>query len=204
MTQDNVDNTLRPGDLVRVLCAGEWRADKNKLSMIGNVCEVSSKHPCGPAYYVWNTTHTAAYLFHITWLEKVNITSKENNMDKVIQYWADKQLDRLEKRHDEQTRLIIDKDINIITLRQALDDGAKVCEKFGVEFLTNIDYTKLYSDKTIAEIHKNSTEYTELRDKIGNTAVAAERLCDSCDTNEQRVQVLKTYGILNSEGVLDV
>ena len=208
MTQD-MDNTLRPGDLVRVLSTDETCRNSDKLGMIGNVCEIFGMYSPVPwepqrTYWVWNTTRTAMYLFNINQLEKINITFEENNMDKVIQYWADRQLNILEKKHAEQTRLIIDKDINIITLRQALDDGAKVCEKFGVEFTTNIDYEKLYSDKTMAELRKDGTEYTEQRDKIRNTAVAAERLCNDCDTNEQRVQVLKTYGILNSEGVLDV
>ena len=206
MTQD-VDNILRPGDLVRVLSTDEYCTDRDKLSMIGNVCEIHSLSVPSGTYLVWNMTLTAVYLFDINELEKINITFEENNMNNmsnVIEYWADRQQDILEKKHAEQTRLIIDKDINIITLRQALDDGAKVCEKFGVEFTTNIDYKKLYSDKTIAELRKDGTEYTEQRDKIRNTSVAAERLCNDCDTNEQRVQVLKTYGILNSEGVLDV
>ena len=150
----------------------------------------------------------------ITNIEGIKITNKEENnkMEKVLNIWKNNQIEKSNKKHLSKISQLAKKDSLSISIdnalkviRQTIAKDAKVSEH---EVVATLEFymcgmeKRKYSQNTVDKIEASNELNCKEISKINEKCYSIQLLLSACETYEQKLSIMKAYGILDDKGRL--
>ena len=128
----------------------------------------------------------------------IKIKEEKKEME-LLEIYMDRKQRQLEIEHDKKQDKIKAKD-PVIKELAALSKKYKDVK--GLSIFANFEYQ--FSEEILQELNKNDYNYRVQREKLNSLEREINAQLDICETYEQKMGVLITYGVLDEQGKLNV
>lgn len=127
-----------------------------------------------------------------------NINKEENNMLKILEIYKEKKTKEIEQKYDEQLEDLEFNDPVTIYLHQAentIKEMLKIEEDFSLAITSHVEFTQETLEK-MKEI--KNTIYKE-KEELNNVIREIEALLELAPNYEEKLQILRDYGIIDKK-----
>lgn len=131
---------------------------------------------------------------------------KKMKTEKIIDMWYKKSTDRINKEHKKLKEQLINNDKNIVLITKTIDElNNKLKENNCDKEILYPGYRDLYltseSEKQFQELQN---EHGKTILKLISTYKEIKTMVSACETYEQEIEILKSYGVLDKDGKLNI
>ncbi len=138
-----------------------------------------------------------------TFVDKENDNMKEIRTKGIVDLWFRKEYNKISEEMEDVRKSILNDDNLYLSVKTKVDEINSIIVEQGYdEVLIDLDcYTDNTTDKLLNDLdHANIVKIDTLKNK--KTEILA--MLSACDTYEQEMEVLKTYGVVDESGKLSI
>ena len=143
--------------------------------------------------------------------DKIEKKTKNKNVKEILKKWVELNKKAMTQKKDEKIKKVYERDMVVIDLKAVLNQARESFNAFEEKYPNFSPFTiiapqvsEVITDDSKEEIEKIEVEHNKAFEELKDTANTVLAATSICETEESLRKILKTYGIIDSNGKIKI
>lgn len=143
--------------------------------------------------------------------DKMENKTENKNVKEILKKWVELNKKAMTQKKEEKIKKVYERDMVVIDLKAVLNQAREGFNTFEEKYPNFSSFTiiapqvsEVMTDDSRKEVEKIDEEYSKSIDELKDTANTVLAATSICETEESLRKILKTYGIIDSNGKIKI